>query len=119
LTAPAKTRLIALVGPIAGERQAVHTANYPLAPEKMLPVADVVLLVSDDSESAMVFRYTAHGEFGGDTLHSTIAEAKEETAAEYSEALLPWEEVPDEVSDAHVFAIRYARERLNDRGEGY
>lgn len=119
MTLPAKTRLMALIGPIAGERHVVHTANHPLAPEKMLPEPDVVLLVSDDGGSAMVFRYTAHGDFGGDTLHSTIAEAREEAAAEYEEALLPWEEVPDEITDAHAFAIRYARERLNDRGGGY
>ena len=68
-----KTRLIALVGPIAGERHVVQTANHPLAPDKMLPVADVVLLVSDDGGGAMVFRYTAHGEFGGDTLHASLA----------------------------------------------
>src|SRR5262249_46305565 len=119
VNAPTKARLFALVGPITGERHVVHTANHPLEPEKMLPVADVVLLVSNDGEGAMLFRYTAHGEFGGDTLHSTVADAKEEAAAEYEEALLPWEEVPDEILDAHLFAIRYARERLNDRGEGY
>ena len=119
MTSPTRTRLMALVAPLSRERHAVHTANHPLSPEAMLPVADVVLLVSDDREGTMVFRYTAHGEFGGDTLHSSIAEAKAETAAEYDEALLAWEEVPEEIGDAHSFAVRYARERLNDRGGGY
>jgi hypothetical protein len=111
-----KTRLIALVGPLTGERHVVQTANHPMDIEKMLPVADVVLLVSDDGESAMVFRYTAHGEFGGDTFHASIAAAKEEIQAEYEEALLPWEAVPPDVGDAHAYAMRYAQERLNDRG---
>ena len=114
----AKTRLVALVGPLTGERHAVQTMNHPMNPDEMLPVPDVVLLVSDDDTSAMVFRYTAHGEFGGDTLHASIAEAKAETAAEYDDALLEWEDVPDHVGDAHTFAVRHARERLNDRG-GY
>jgi hypothetical protein len=114
-----KTRLIALIGPIAGERHVVQTANHPLEPDKMLPVADVVLLVSDDGGSAMVFRYTAHGEFGGDTLHASLADAKVAVGEEYEDALLAWEEVPDEITDAHRFAVGYARERLNDRGEGY
>jgi hypothetical protein len=114
-----KTRLVALVGPLTGERRVVQTANHPIAADRMLPVADVVLLVSEDGKSTMVFRYTAHGEFAGDTLHSSIDEAKQETAAEYTEALLPWEEVPSDVGDAHNFAVRYAHERLNDRGGGY
>ena len=118
MTPPTRTRLMALIGPLAGERRAVHTANHPLSPEQMLPDADVVLLVGDDRDGTMVFRYTAHGEFGGDTLHASIAEAKAETAAEYDDALLEWEDVPDHVGDAHTFAVRHARERLNDRG-GY
>jgi hypothetical protein len=111
----AKTRLVALVGPLTQERHAVHTANHPMEPEKMLPVADVVLVVSEDDSSAMVFRYTAHGEFGGDTFHTSLDDAKEETEAEYDDALLPWEEVPEDVADAHVFAVRYALSRLNGR----
>jgi len=111
-----RTRLIALVGPLTGERHVVQTASHPMDVEKMLPLADVVLLVSDDGETAMVFRYTAHGELSGDTFHPSIAAAKEQTAAEYEDALLPWEEVPEEVGDAHAYAMRYAHERLNDRG---
>jgi hypothetical protein len=115
------TRLVALVGPLTGERHVVQTASHPLDPEKMLPVADVVLIASDATEGggAMMFRYTAHGDFGGDTLHESIADAKLAAEAEYEEALLPWEDVPDDVSDAHAFAVRYAYERLNDRGGGY
>ena len=111
-----KTRLVALIGPLTGERHVVQTANHPLDPDKMLPLPDVVLLVSDEGETAMVFRYTAHGEFSGDTFHSTIADAKKETEAEYEEALLAWEEVPAAVGDAHAYAMRYAYDRLNGRG---
>jgi hypothetical protein len=111
-----KTRLVALIGPLTAERRVVQTANYPMDPDKMLPVADVVLLVSDENQGAMVFRYTAHGEFGGDTMHGTVAEAKREVEAEYEDALAPWEDVPTEVNDAHAYAMRYAHERLNDRG---
>ena len=114
----AKTRLVALVGPLSGERRVVQTANHPIQADKMLPMADVVLLVSDEGDSAMVFRYTAYGEFGGDTFHSTVDDAKDEAAAEYQDALMEWETVPDEIGDAHAFAIKYAHERLNDRG-GY
>lgn len=113
--AHARTRLVALVGPVTGDRHAVHTTDHPLDPDQMLPVADVVLLVEDEA-SAMLFRYTAHGEFGGDTLHSTVDEAKDQAADEYEDALMDWEEVPADIGDAHLFAIRYAHDRLNDRG---
>jgi len=113
---PPRTRLVALVGAMTHERRASHTAGFPLDPAKMLPVADVLLLVSDGDAGAMLFRYTAHDEFGGDTWHATVAEAQEQASYEYGDALLPWIEVPSEVTDAHAFAVQYAFERLDSRG---
>lgn len=110
------TRSIALIGVLPGERRATHTGNFPLIPEKMLPLADVIVLVADDDPGAMLFRYTAHGEFGGDTWHLTIEEAQESAIYEYGEALQDWLGVPDDISDAHEYAIRYAADRLKDRG---
>ena len=110
------TRLLALVGALTGERRAIHTGNYPLIPEKMLPLADVVILVADDDPGAMLFRYTAHGELGGDTWHLNVEEAQESAIYEYGEALQSWEEIPSNITDAHEYAVRYAAERLKDRG---
>ena len=113
-----RTRLLALVGVISGERRATHTAGYPLDPSKMLPVADVVVLVpDDDGPGAMLFRYTAHGEFGGDTWHASVAEAQRQAADEYGDALGAWVEVPDGERDPHKYAVQYALERLNSRGD--
>jgi hypothetical protein len=109
---------MSLIGALTRERHAIHTANYPLVPEKMLPVADVVVLVAGDDPGAMLFRYTAHGEFGGDTWHPSVDDAQEQTIYEYGDALLEWIDVPDEVIDAHAFAIRFAAENLNDRENG-
>jgi hypothetical protein len=117
VTHSTRSRSVALVGAMARERRAAHTAGFPLDPEKMLPLADVVLVVADDNGSAMLFRYTAHGEFGGDTWHATVAEALEQAADEYGDALAPWIEVPSEIADAHAFAIDYAFDRLNRRGD--
>jgi hypothetical protein len=100
---------------MTGERRAEHTAGFPLDPAKMLPVADVVLVVADDDAGAMLFRYTVNDDLGGDTWHATVAEAQEQAAYEYGDALLPWIEVPSEVEDAHAFAVQYAYERLNKR----
>jgi hypothetical protein len=112
-----QSRRVALVGPLAGERRVSQSAGYPLNPDQMLPVADVLLLVSDEKEAgAMLFRYTAHGDFGGDTWHSTVEDALDQATFEYGEALLSWMDVPDDVADAHDFAQRYAADRLDERG---
>jgi hypothetical protein len=117
MTHPARTRLVALVGALTHERRAEHTAGFPLDPAKMLPVADVLLVVADDDAGAMLFRYTAHGELAGDTWHPTLSDAHEQAAHEYGEALAPWVEVPSDVTDPHAFAVRYAYEHLNKRGD--
>lgn len=107
-------RRIALVGAL-GERRTVHTSGYPLDPEQLLPSPDVVLLVDDGPRGVMLFRYTAYGEFAGDTPHSSSDEAEQQALFEYGHALLPWMEVPDEISDAHAFAIKFAADQLNER----
>src|SRR5687768_1370044 len=109
-------RRIALVGPLE-ERRSVHTSGYPMDPEEMLPSPDVVLLIDEGRGGCMLFRYTAHGELAGDTPHETASEAEAQAIEEYGEALLlPWVEVPNDVVDAHVFAVRYAADQLNERG---
>src|SRR5437762_8013153 len=109
-----RTRLVALIGPVA-RRAAAHTAGYPLDPERMLPVADVLLLASDRVGEAMLFRYTAYGELAGDTWHASVDDAREQVRLEYGDAIVEWLEVPNGVGDAHSFAIEYAAKRINDR----
>lgn len=112
-----RTRMMALIGADEGQEHAVSTGVDQLEAVKMLPAADVLLLIAGGDPDAMLFRYTAYGELGGDSWHLTVADAKEQAGDEYGEALLPWEEVPDEVTDAHVYAINCAAERLNSRGK--
>ena len=87
-----RIRSLALIGPLAGRRRVIHTAGFPIDPAKMLPPPDVILLIAGPDPTAMLFRYTAHGEFGGDTLHASA-------------------------EDAHAYAVQYAAERLNSRGD--
>jgi hypothetical protein len=108
-------RIVALIGALESERVMTQTIGHPLAPEKMLPVADVLLLVADADPGAMLFRYTAHGDFGGDTWHASVEEAQEQAAYEYGDALGVWIQVPDDIADPHEFAVRYAFERLDSR----
>ena len=112
-----RTRSLALVGSLDGHRRVTHTAGFPIDPAKMPPAPDVILLVGDADPGAMLFRYTVHGEFGGDTWHPSVDAAREHAIYDYSDALSDWIDVPDDVEDAHAYAIRYAAERLNTRGD--
>jgi hypothetical protein len=109
-------RKLALLGPLGGERRVIHTAGYPLDPKDMLPIPDVVLIIEEPDGDSMLFRYTAHGELAGDTPHDSVGEAAMQAESEYGDALLGWMDVPDDVDDAHLFAVRYAADRLNERG---
>jgi hypothetical protein len=110
-------RRLTLVGPIYEERHAVHTEGYPLDPNDMLPSPDVLLLIDNGTGDCMLFRYTVYGELAGDTPHDSAADAEAQAELEYGDALLlPWIDVPDDVADAHHFAVRYAADRLNERG---
>jgi len=117
MTSPDRIRSLALVGPCAGKRRVTHTAGFPIDPSKMLPPPDVILLIADHDPGAMLFRYTAHGEVGGDTWHPSADDARESCIYEYSDALGEWVAVPDAVEDAHAYAVEYAAERLNSRGD--
>jgi hypothetical protein len=117
MTQPNRTRSLALVGPLAGQRRVTQTAGFPIDPSQILPPPDVVLLIAGGDPGAMLFRYTAHGEFGGDTWHPSADDASEQAIYEYSDALGEWVDVPEEVNDAHAYAIQYAAERLNSRGD--
>ena len=118
MSQPNRTRLLALVGPLETHRRITQTAGFPIDPSKMLPPPDVILLVADDADpGAMLFRYTVHGEFGGDTWHESVDDAREHAIYDYSDALGDWVDVPVDVEDAHAYAIQYAAERLNSRGD--
>ncbi len=111
MTDGTRVRLVALVGPIAGERQMVHTMGYPLDPAKLLPMPDVLLLEASEDSGVMLYRYTARGEFAGDTWHKTIEDAWDQAVFEYRDALSRWAEVPAEVADAHAYAVHCAAAR--------
>jgi hypothetical protein len=117
MTQANRTRLLALIGPLEGKRRVTQTAGFPIDPSMIPPAPDVVLLVSDNDGSAMLFRYTVHGEFAGDTWHPTVDVAREHAIYDYSDALDAWIEVPNDVPDAHAYAIHYAAERLNSTGD--
>jgi hypothetical protein len=117
MTKPNRSRCLALVGPLEGRRRVTQTAGFPIDPSKIPPAPDVILLVADADPGAMHFRYPAHGELAGDTWHPSIEDAREHAIYDYSDALGDWVDVPEDIVDAHAYAVQYAAERLNSRGD--
>lgn len=76
MTQPNRTRALALVGPLEGERRITQTKGFPIDPSKIPPAPDVILLIADGTPGAMLFRYTVHGEFGGDTWHPSVEDGR-------------------------------------------
>lgn len=118
MTDPTHIREVVLIGSTGGHRKATHTGGHQaISDEKLLPIADVLLLLVDDDPGAMLYRYTTEAAFGGDTWHPSADEARAQAAHEYGDALLvPWLQVPDDIADPHHFAIQYALDRLKHRG---
>lgn len=108
---------MALVGALGERRISVHTQGYPMDADSMLPDPDVVVLVEDGKDGAMLFRYTSHGELCGDTPHSSLAEAERQALMEYGPALARWIDIPDQVRDAHAYAVEYAARKLGQQQE--
>src|SRR3954471_12378119 len=94
-----RTRCLALVGPLSDHRRLTQTAGFPLDPSKLPPPPDAILLIADADPGAMLFRYTAYGELGGDSWHASIEDAREHAIYDYSDALDDWVDVPEDVED--------------------
>jgi hypothetical protein len=104
-----------LVAMLTGEysTQTQHKAGLP--PEVggskhnqiELPIASLLVIENDD-DGVSVCRYTAIGEFAGDTWHATLTEARDQVDFEYSGALIDWVSVPDDVEYALSFALSRA-----------
>jgi hypothetical protein len=108
-------RLFALV-----ERERVKrpTSNFVGLPPELsgghdyrvaLPLPDVVVIETRE-DGVFLDRLTESGEFGGDSWHQSVAEAKRQATFEYGDALGEWVEIPAEELDAEDYAVRAIRE---------
>ena len=100
-------RLVAEIGRLAGAPKTRHTIRDQKGPERPLPAPDVVLLEIEPNGTAQIYRYTANGEFGGDTWHQTEDDAIHQLRSEYGSAVGSWESVPEAVPDGVDFAVSW------------
>jgi hypothetical protein len=96
-------RLFARIGPLPFQ-QTVHRRVDRDGQVTLMPNPAVVLL-EPGPQSAMVYRYTASGAFGGDSWAEDVAAAKRMVALEYGSALHPWQPIPDAADDAVAYAL--------------
>ena len=108
------SRLLANVGPITGERRTAHTWRGADGNESLMPLPDVLLLEATDDAGVMLFRWTSSGDFGGDTWHESLEDAKHQAEYEYGSSLGNWVEVPEDVKDANEYAIQFAQSSVRD-----
>lgn len=67
-----------------------------------------VLLIEHDPRYTQGFflnAWAANGDFGGDTWHTTLAEAKEQANYQFGAYLGEWRQIPTEVPDARAYAL--------------
>ena len=101
-------RLMALVGEEIPAQETRHVRGASGDGEEVMSWPDVVLLQADAAQGTMLYRYTSSGAFCGDTWHETVAAAKHQAEFEYGAALGAWVAVPDQIENAHDYAIRIA-----------
>lgn len=95
----------------------IHYTGIPLElgggePDPM-PHPDVVLLVVEP-DAAMLYRFTAQGDVGGDTWHETENDAREQAADEYGDALGEWTAIPADAADVFEHAVAAAHSGRHD-----
>lgn len=67
-------------------------------PQVSLPLPDF-LVIEETKEGFYLFRYTKAGDFGGDTWHQSLQDAKDQATFEFKDSLTNWREVPSHIED--------------------
>lgn len=96
-------RLIARVTAAPGESRVRHFRGFPPGvserdQRELLPPAPLIL-IEETSHGFYLDRYSASGEFCGDTWYRTLEDAQHQATYEYGDRLSEWVQVPHEVED--------------------
>ena len=86
------------------------------APEilQRLPSARLLLIQRDSPEGVELVRFSASGDFGGDTWHPTVQEAIDQAAFEFGGSVRDWERLPDDVEDPVVWVTQRLAQEVTD-----
>ena len=79
--------------PVVAHYAGIPKSLEPDSTPSCLPCPDL-LVIEETKEGFYLFRYTKLGEFGGDTWHQRLQDAKDQAAYEFRDSLTDWWEVP-------------------------
>lgn len=74
----------------------------------LLPIAGVVIIEKRQG-TIYLERYSSDGQWGGNTWHKTVEDAKYQAEFEYGDSLIKWIEIPETVNDPVKYALEAAR----------
>lgn len=63
------------------------------------------LLIEECVDGVYLFRHDAQGQFGGDTWHQSVQDARDQATFEYPGTVIDWREVPSDIEDAVQFGV--------------
>jgi len=112
-----RKRFVAPVGSVPTPPRVKHTIRTGRGSDQPLPLPNVLLIEVEPDGSSQIYRYTAAGEFGGDTWHESERDAQEQLVFEYGAALGQREPIPDEVSDSHGYVVEWVRKHRKQDGK--
>ncbi len=94
---------------LVGEQRHPPRVRHLMHGSGLLPSPRVLILTpANGGNSVLLLRYTAGGEFGGDTWHANIAEATKQATTEYGESLGEWQPIPEDVADEEDARVAFA-----------
>lgn len=91
------------------EKRTKHAWGYPGGTQIEMPQADVLVLEPLDDGNFMLLRYTAKGDYCGDTWHQSLDEAKQQAAFEFENAVGMWVDAPRDTDAALAYALHLWR----------
>lgn len=112
-----RTRLMATVTGRPAELRTKHYSGLP--PEvtddgqdtrTMMPWP-AILLINEEDSGVFLYRFTADGEYAGDTWHQSLDDAKHQAEFEFAPHYSEWIAVPRDVEDPLAYAVGRKGER--------
>jgi hypothetical protein len=66
----------------------------------------VLIAIEQKTDGIFLFRFAFDGQVVGDTWHGSVEEAKQQAQFEFSDLLLDWRSVPEDVEDIVSFGLK-------------
>jgi hypothetical protein len=69
-----------------------------------------LLVIKEEPDGVLLYRYNSRGECVGDTWHLNIDDAKYQATYEYDDLAPDWQDVPQEIKDPVAYGLSRPRQ---------